>query len=89
VREDAFANEAGDATKQDAGRDQVRQVGAQARGERPGGGRIRWRGVRRRLGVVRAGYDGAARSLGCNALEYSGAPPPLVGGAARAERAST
>jgi len=32
VREDAFADEAGDAAQQDTGRDQPCQVGAQARG---------------------------------------------------------
>jgi hypothetical protein len=64
MREDAFADEAGDTAQQDASRDQVRQVGAQACGERRGGGRIRGRGVRCRLGVVRAGYDVARRSYG-------------------------
>jgi hypothetical protein len=66
VREDAFANEAGDAAQQDAGPDQPCQVGAQARGEQPAGGGIRRRaGVRggRRFGVVRAGYDVEARSF--------------------------
>ena len=84
VREDAFADEPGDAAQQDAGRDQMRQAGAQACGERAGGGRIRRRGLRRvrRIGVVRAVYDVARRSLGCVALEYSGAPRPLVGGIA-------
>jgi len=66
MREDAFADEAGDTAQQDTGRDQPCQVGAQTRGEQPAGGRIRWRGGMRRwrrLLVVRAGYDFEARSF--------------------------
>jgi hypothetical protein len=69
MREDAFANEAGDTAQQDTGRDQPCQVGTQTRGEQPAGGGIRRRGgVRRwrRLLVVRAGYDFEARSFGAS-----------------------
>jgi hypothetical protein len=73
MREDAFADEAGDTAQQDTGRDQPRQVGAQARGEQPAGGGIRCRGgmrcgmrLWRRLLVVRAGYDVEARSFGAS-----------------------
>jgi hypothetical protein len=82
MREDALADEAGDTAQQDTGRDQPCQVGAQARGEQPAGGGIRWRGGMRSwrgLRVVRGGYDGEARSCAVVALEYSGAPPRLTG----------
>ena len=86
MREDAFANEAGDAAQQDTGRDQPCQVGAQACGEQPAGRRIG-----RRAAACGAGAaSGCASRLRCCsallwgvALEYSGAPRRLVGGARR------
>ena len=69
MREDAFADEAGDTAQQDTGRDQPCQVGAQARGEKPAGGGIRGRGGMRswrRWLIVRAGYDVEARSFGAS-----------------------
>jgi hypothetical protein len=69
VRENAFADEARDTAQQDTGRDQPRQIRAEARGEQPAGGRIcRRGGVRRgrRFLVVRAGYDFETRSFGAS-----------------------